>query len=147
VIPTLTAAEIERARYRFGFKSIFETRCPREVARLTGEAAVKEKQRYFHRADLLLQRAAALEDDNPRITAARLPLLLRLERLDEAEELAAAIDASQGSATEPARDRNGNIVGSRLVAQRAQLLAAGAKWQRGERAAAQAIYRDVVAAE
>lgn len=147
LVPTLTPVEIERARYRFGFKSIFETRCPREVGRLGLEATTLQRQKYFHRADLLLQKAAALENDNPRVSALRLPLLVRLGRLEEVEELAAEIDTAQGSAAEPARDENGRLVGSRLIAQRAQLLAAGAKWLRGERDAAAAVYREIVTAE
>ncbi|MDP8224648.1 MAG: hypothetical protein P9L99_14905 [Candidatus Lernaella stagnicola] len=138
---TLTAAEIERARYRFGSKSIFERRCPREVARLLNEADRKQSQRYFHKADLLFRQAAELDRDNPRIWRYRLAPLLRLGKMDEARVLAEQIIAAQGTAAAPATDRKGRIVGSQIVAQDAEMILAGIAWNQDETDAARAIYR------
>lgn len=141
---TLSPAEIERARYRFGFRSIFERRCPREVGRLLEEAHTKAAKSYFHKADLLYRQAAQLDRQNPRLSQLRLPALLALGELDEAARLATDIAAAQGTPDNPALDHAGRVVGSRLIAQDAELTVAQIHWFRGERDAARAIYQRVV---
>jgi tetratricopeptide (TPR) repeat protein len=142
---TLSDAEIERARYRFGFKSIFERRCPREVGRLLSEAERYGDRSYFHKADLLIRHAAELDRDNPRLERLRVPALLRLGRIDEARRLAEEIVASQGTPDNPALDRNGRVVGSRLIAQGAEMTLAEIDWVAGNIDAARRVFARIAA--
>jgi tetratricopeptide (TPR) repeat protein len=143
IAATLSAAEIEQARYRFGFKSMFEMRCPREVARLMDKAREKANQAYYHRADLLYGRAAKLDRDEIRISRKRLPPLLHLGRFVEAERLAKAIVATQGTPDNPARNKRGQIVGSQIIAHEALQVLADLHWSRGERDESRAIYETI----
>jgi len=140
---TLTPAEIERARYRFGFKSIFEMRCPREVGRLLSEADRNEDKHYYHKADLLYRKASVLDRNNVRIARKRISPLLRTGQLELAEQLANDISVAQGTSSQPALDRKGRIVGSQLIAQRAEIIIAALAWGRGENDKAQEIYRRI----
>lgn len=139
----LTDAQIERARYRFGFKSIFEMRCPREVGRLMNQAHNRTRKRYYHQADRLYQRAAELDRDNVRIARNRLKPLLRSGRYDLAAQLAETISRVQGTPDNPAKDRRGRIIGSQVIAQRAQSILAALVWARGDCESATAIYRSI----
>lgn len=143
----LSEAEIEGARYRFGFKSIFEMRCPREVGRLLGEANRQAGKRYFQRADLLYQQAAELDRNNVRIARNRLTPLLRTGQYELAQKLARDISAAQGTTTTPALDRKGRIVGSQIIAQRADLILAAFAWKNGDRQQARSFYTHVVEAD
>jgi CheY-like chemotaxis protein len=146
----LTPAAIERARFRFGFKSLFEMRCPREVARELDEAGDEAGKRYFARADLLYQRAAQLDRDEVRLSRLRLGPLLRLGRLDEAARLARLVRDAQGTPVHPALDKRGHVVGSQIIAHDAELRLAELAWARGDidearttfQVIAEAAYRD-----
>ncbi|HPQ69793.1 MAG TPA: hypothetical protein PKW95_11740 [bacterium] len=137
----LTEQQIERARYRFGFKSIFEMRCPREVGRLLNLADERTRKRYYRQADNLYERAAELDRDNVRIARNRLEPLLRAGRYEQAAQVADLISQAQGTPDNPALDRRGNIVGSQVIAQRAQSILAALAWARGDDETAAAIYR------
>lgn len=139
----LTEQQIERARYRFGFKSIFEMRCPREVGRLLNLADERARKRYYHQADSLYERAAELDRDNVRIARNRLEPLLRAGRYEQAAQVADLISQAQGTPDNPALDRRGNIVGSQVIAQRAQSILAALAWARGDDETAAAIYRTI----
>ncbi|NLH48567.1 MAG: hypothetical protein GX444_08175 [Myxococcales bacterium] len=140
---TLRPNEIEQARYRFGAKSIFETRCAREVGRLLDEADREDSRRYYHQADLLYRQAAELDRDEVRISRLRLDGLLRLGRLEEAAGLAEKIRAAQGTPELPALDKKGHIVGSQIIAQEASLTLAELAWQRGDRDAARVMFQEI----
>ncbi len=142
----LTEAEIERARFRFGFKSIFETRCAREAARLTDEAYHEAGLHYYQRADLLFREAAQLERDPVRSARLRLPMLLKLGRIDEAETLAREVRDAQGTSARPAVDKKGHIVGSQIIALDAEMTLAQIAWARRDNAAARPIFEKIAAA-
>jgi len=139
----LTEQQIERARYRFGFQSIFEMRCPREVGRLLNLADERTRKRYYLQADSLFERAAELDRDNVRLARNRLEPLLLAGRHESAAQMAELIAKAQGTPDNPALDRRGNIVGSQVIAQRAQSILAALAWARGDDETAAAIYRAI----
>ncbi len=144
---TLSDAEIARAQHRFGAKSIFEARCPREIGRLTEEADRQLSRNYFHRADLLFQEAAQLDKDDIRLARRRLVPLLHTEQLALAEILANDVSAAQGTRERPARNRDGQVVGSQIIAQQADAIVAELAWRRQDIALAKKLYERILAAD
>ena len=142
----LSEAEIARAQHRFGAKSIFEIRCPREVARLLDEADRQASRSYFYRADLLYREAAELDRDDTRLPRLRLTPLLRTRQFALADRLAHDISAAQGTPEHPATDRKGKVVGSQIVAQQADLIAAALAWSQGDLEHAKPLYEKVLGA-